>query len=67
MNILSWTPSEEHSRLVYHPDEGYGGGGAQKLVQLLLGSGSSLGKSPRSSQTQSCKASPQVGACPLEP
>lgn len=46
MNILSWTPSEEHSRLVYHPDEGYGGGGAQKLVQLLLGSGSSLGKSP---------------------
>ena len=41
--------------------------GAQKLVQLLLGSGSSRGKSPRSSQTQSRKASPQVRACPLEP
>ena len=66
-SLLIWRPSEEHSDLSAIPTKGYGGDGAQKLVQLLLGSGSSRGKSPRSSQTQSRKASPQDRACPLEP
>ena len=51
-------------RLVYHPHRGYGGGGAQKLVQLLLGPGASATESPWSSQTQSHKAGPQASSPP---